>query len=213
MRTSKFISTISYNSVDYLVNTLNGLLTDNKVSFWLFIEHFPESGERKKHKHVLILPNGICDTDRIRNVFAEIVPDNDIPLSVMPFRTSKFVDAYLYFLHDKNYLLSKGLEKKYHYDFENIITSDRDFLTDLIGSSDFSKFNKISVLLDAIENNISFELLVASGRIPVTQIRNYERAYELLTVNSRLESIRAYSNKEIINGEQIHFKEPILFDK
>lgn len=213
MKTSKFISTISYNSDTFLVNTLNSLLSENRIAFWLFIEHLPESGERKKHKHVLILPNGICDTDRIRNEFAEIVPENDIPLSVMPFRTSKFVDAYLYFLHDKNYLYSKGLEKKYHYDSDNIVTSDSDFLSDLIGSSDFSKYNKISVLIDAVEHNISFELLVASGRVPITQIHNYERAYQLLTINSRLDSIRAYSSKEIINGEQVTFREPIIFGK
>ncbi len=213
MRTSKLISTISYNSDEYLVNTLNSFLTDNKISFWAYITHLPEKNENKKHKHVMIYPNGIVDTDKIRAEFAEIVPDNSIPLSVMPFRTSKFVDAYLYFIHDEAYLASKGQEKKYHYDINDIICSDRGFLSELISSVDFSKYNKINVLLDAIEHNISFELLVASGRVPITQIRNYERAYELLTINSKLESTRAYDKKEIIYGKQVSFHEPILFDK
>ena len=212
MRTSKLISTISYNSDEYLVNTLNSLLADNKISFWAYITHLPEKNENKKHKHVMLYPNGIVDTDKIRAEFAEIVPDNSIPLSVMPFRTSKFGDAYLYFIHDKTYLLSKGQEKKYYYDVNDIVCSNRDFFSELISSVDFSKYNKINVLLDAIEHNISFELLVASGRVPITQIRNYERAYELLTINSKLDSIRVYDKKEIINGEQVYFKEPILFD-
>lgn len=45
MKTSKPISTISYNSKPYLVKKLNDLKKAGILEFWSFIEHEPESDE------------------------------------------------------------------------------------------------------------------------------------------------------------------------
>lgn len=210
MKTSKWISTISYNTDKYLAYVCNKLIEERYIYFWCYIEHYPEADERKKHKHLLMFPNGRIDSDSIAARFDEYVDGEEAPRRVMPFRTSKFDDAYLYMIHEKRYLLSKGLTKKYYYDRENIICSEIDYLTEMVHCIDMSRYKRLDFLIEAVDNDISFQYLLASGRIPVPQIRAYKEAYEILCYKSAEKSDRAYHNNiEVIDEKQISFHEAL----
>lgn len=180
MRTSKFLSTISYNSDVFLQNVLNSLISDKIIVFWAYIEHLPESGERKKHKHLLLQPNGLINTDNIIDLFNESVVDNDKPLSVMPFRISKIDDCLLYFMHDVKYLDKKMLKKKFHYSLDDFKSSNSDYLHELFYTLDLSKYGGLDRLIENSKNGVPFSVLVNSGIIPVQQVRNYKYFYDML---------------------------------
>ena len=75
MRTSKMISTISYNSLEYLKLKLNDLIDRHIIVFYLFIHHLPESDELKEHTHLFIEPNTTIDTMSIQEFLQEPDPN------------------------------------------------------------------------------------------------------------------------------------------
>jgi hypothetical protein len=181
LRTLKPFSTISYNSKDFLEFKLNDLVQRRKIAFWAFIEHLPEDDEKKKHKHLYVVPNGQINTDEVRDYLSEYDPEHpDKPLGCMPCNSSKFGDWYLYVLHDTAYLASKGQSRKYHYARDEVVCSDADFLNEEIHRIDMSKFSKINALRDAVENGIPFAKLVMNGQIPIQQIHAYQKTYAIL---------------------------------
>ena len=160
---------------------LNDLVNRRKIAFYAFIEHLPEEDERKKHKHVLIIPNGQINTDQVYDFLLEIDPANpDKPLGCTPFRSSKFSDWYLYSIHDRDYLASKGQSRKYFYKNEDFIVSDSDFFIEEIHSIDLSSLSKMKNLRNAVSSGVSFEQMVINGQIPIQQVYAYQRAYELI---------------------------------
>ena len=180
MRTSKFISTISYNTPYFLETALNNLIKENYIVFWAYIEHLPESGETKKHKHLFIQPNGCINTDNLKDCFVEAVPDSNIPLNIMPFRVSKIEDCLLYFLHDVKYLNRKCIRKKYHYQLSDFHCSNADYLVELYYSLDLSKFGNFDTLVENSKLGVRFSKLVANGLVPFQQIKNLQLLYEYL---------------------------------
>lgn len=190
MRTSKYLSTISYNSDNFLQNVLNSLVDKRNIVFWAYIEHFPEKNELKKHKHLVIQPNGLLNTDCIIDDFIEEVPE-DKPLNIMPFRVSKIDDCLLYFLHDKQYLIKKFLKKKYTYDLLDFRTSDFDYLRELYNSVDMSSYSVVERLNDFAAAGVPFVELCKRGFIPINQLLNYKRFYDiLLSENFTLSSVK-----------------------
>lgn len=183
MRTSKFISTISYNSEVFLQNVLNNLISDKKIVFWAYIMHFPELGERKKHIHLILQPNGIINTDILSDLFVEPVADSEIPLNVMPWRSSNFLDFILYGIHDSNYLAKKLLKKKFHYSIADFQTSDFAYLNEMFYSSDMSKYSRLDFLKTALEHGLTFPQCVACGFIPLAQAKQYQFVYQCLLSN------------------------------
>ena len=160
---------------------LNYLVNRRKIAFYAFIEHLPEEDERKKHKHVLIIPNGQINTDQVYDFLLEIDPANpDKPLGCTPFRSSKFSDWYLYSIHDRDYLASKGQSRKYFYKNEDFIVSDSDFFIEEIHSIDLSSLSKMKNLRNAVSSGVSFEQMVINGQIPIQQVYAYQRAYALI---------------------------------
>ena len=111
MRTYKPLSTISYNSEKFLVETLEYLIREDCISFWAICYHEAETDEKKAHYHVYIEPTVVLDTqaDWFKDCFVEKSKDIEIPLGVMPWRKSRFEDWYLYSKHDLVYLRAKGL--------------------------------------------------------------------------------------------------------
>lgn len=180
MRTSRPIATISYNTADYLNNVLDELIRKRAISFWAWVEHFPEDDETKAHKHLYVVPNGQIDTDMLRERFLQVDLANPTakPLGTLNFRPSKFTDWYLYALHDSTYLETKGQARRYHYTVDDVQTSDRDELVEEIHLMDLSKINRAVILRDAAENGIPFDQLVAYGQIPMQQVPAYRMAYE-----------------------------------
>lgn len=180
MRTSRPIATISYNSDNFLTAVLSSLIQRRAISFWAYVEHFPEEDEKKAHKHLYIVPNGQIDTDSLRELFNELDITDPLQrgLKTLNFRPSKFADWYLYALHDSTYLDIKGQARKYHYTREDVKTSDEDELTEEIHLMDLSKLNRTLILRTAAESGVPFAELVARGQIPIQQTPAYKLAYD-----------------------------------
>lgn len=182
MKTTKSFSTISYNSKEFLQVKLNDLISRRKIAFYAFIEHLPEEDEKKSHKHLLIVPNGLINTDEIIDILVELDPKNPTkPFRCMPFLSSKFDDWYLYIIHDKDYLASKGQSRKYFYNKDEVVVSDSDYFNELIHRMDLSHLSRVKALRNAVESGIPFEDMVVKGQIPVQQIYAYKQTYELIS--------------------------------
>lgn len=192
MKTSKPFSTISYNSEEFLTVKLNELIQSRDIAFWVFIEHYPEEDERKKHKHLYIVPNNRVDTEQVREYLTEVEPQNPTkPLLCIPCKSSKFADWYLYALHDTRYLASKGQSRKYHYTQKDLKTSDIDFLTEEVHTIDFTKLNRLETLLEAVDKQVPFSSLVRDGVVPIQQINSFKSAYDLMTYDTLQRSSRS----------------------
>lgn len=186
MRVSTPISNISYNTDEFLTYTLNGLLAECKIEFWAYINHLPDIDNGKAHKHLFMLPSGLVNTSLLTDRFKE--PDlknpDKPPLSVIFWRRSKFVDWYLYALHDEDYLYKIGQEpRKYHYQKSDIIVSSEDYFNGLIYESDVSKYKNASNIRDIANSGVSFRDLVINGHIPIQQINQWEKFYNLVRGN------------------------------
>lgn len=160
---------------------LNDLINRRKIAFYGFIEHLPEEDEKKAHKHLYIVPNGQINTDEVVDYLLELDPKNpEKPLGCIPFHSSKFTDWYLYSVHDKDYLASKGQSRKYSYRKDEVQVSDSDYFNEEIHRMDLSKLSKIKVLREAVENNIPFEHLLMTGQIPIQQVYAFRQSYDLI---------------------------------
>lgn len=121
-------STISYNSEEFLRETLNRLVKNGILGFWCFIKHNPEDDEKKAHIHLYMEPVNKVDTAECPKLFWEPDRYGQI-LKTMTWRTTKsWPDWLWYSIHDKSYLAMKGENRKYHYSVEDIIASDYDEL-------------------------------------------------------------------------------------
>lgn len=181
MKTSKPFATISYNTEAFLKLKLDELCLAHNIEFATFVKHFAEADERKDHIHLYVVPSGQIDTEAFRKVFEELDPLNPLkPLRCLPCKKSKFDDWYLYAVHDKQYLASKGQSRQFHYTFEDLYATDEDFLIEEYHTIDRSRFNGVSRLVEAVEQGKSFEDCVINGMVPLQQFVGYEKAYNAI---------------------------------
>lgn len=127
MATQKPISTISYNSEQFLKEKLDLWIENHTIMAYQYICHKGEDGD-KDHIHLRIEPNKKIDPMDLMERLKEYTLGNQKPLGVRPFRPSKEEDWILYAIHDKDYLNLKygGGEKgeKIPYTWENIKVPD-----------------------------------------------------------------------------------------
>lgn len=184
MRTRTPISTISYNTNDFLIIELNKLVQEQVIEFWAFVEHLPEEDEKKAHKHLYIIPCSLVDTFMLSKRLEELdVEHPDLPPlgCLSHWQHSKFADWYMYALHDVDYLAMHGGEcRKYHYDKTDVIASEYDYLNELIHTSDMSRYKSFKKLRDMAKSGVSFKEIFENGFIPVQQIIQYQKAYALM---------------------------------
>lgn len=184
MRTTKPISTISFNTPDFLKLKLNELLKAGRLSFWAFIVHQPEDDEggRKVHCHVYIEPSKMLQSDDLKAELKEFDPEHpDKPRGCITFKSSKFDPWYLYAIHDKRYLASKGLSRRIHYTHDEILTSDDDDLTFKARSIDMVSLSPYADMEDAQRQGFTWAEYFARGTVPLPQVALFERAWNLLT--------------------------------
>lgn len=134
MKTRQNLTFISYNSRTFLESRLNELVSSGKISLYLFIFHFHEGidelgrEEKEDHWHVYIRNNSTIDTVWLHDFFEEMIIGSDQTQSIFINKIgcpdNVFNDMFLYFLHHKTYLDSKGLSRKYHYGFDDVISCD-----------------------------------------------------------------------------------------
>lgn len=167
-KTSSLLSTISYNSYYFLLNRLNTLIYLGEINYFEFIQHYPDTDDKKKHFHVLIFPNKSQDLQKLQKFFLEPCclktkkrfkikklflkdlfykyknlqhyENHFKPLQCMPFwKTLKYGDWYWYSIHDKDFLRSKMLTRFCFYNDSDIVSSDYDFHNHLLVEN--PKFN------------------------------------------------------------------------
>lgn len=170
MRTSKPISTISYNTQEFLLHQLDDMIKNHIISDYMYINHFAEEDERKDHIHLWMKPNKLLDTMDVQSYLMEIDPNNPTkPLKCNDFRLSKVDDWILYSLHYEPYLAMKGESRKYHYSKDDIIYYDEDTFEDLYNhafkGSDFAKDDQVRKVLR--DPNINKADLIDSGLLPL----------------------------------------------
>lgn len=147
MKTTKPISTISYNSLPFLIHKLDDLVKTEILSFWCVIEHQAEEDEKKDHCHVYMEPAKPVETTWLKKQFIELDNEHpETPLGVLPINKSKFVDWYWYGLHDKAYLASKNQSRKHHYDPSQMLTSDPECLAEYVRQNPNPKAELLKVM-------------------------------------------------------------------
>lgn len=186
MKTTKPISTISFNSPDYLHTKLTELTKAGRIAFWAFIVHLPEDDEggKKEHCHVFVEPAKMVQTEDLKQELKEFDPKHpDKPLGCISWHNSKFDDWYMYALHDKAYLASKAQSRKYHYKHDDMFTSDDDDMTFRVRSIDRTAVSPYEAMREAQSMGMTFPEFVASGRVPIPQLRMYREAWALMWNN------------------------------
>ena len=179
MKTTKPISSISWNSRNYLVDRLEELRKAHLIAFWVLVKHTAEEDEKKDHIHFYVEPNRSIDTELLREKFIELVPGSK-PLGVNKFQKSDFKNWLWYCLHDKAYLLSKGETRKYHYSIEDLISSDDGDLRQRIQENPRpeSEYSKVEEL---IQQGLSNEAIAQTMNVPLFRFEYFCRAVEKLS--------------------------------
>ena len=183
MKTSKPISTISFNTIPYLVQKLRELEKAGFIEFWSFIQHKPEDDEggKKEHIHVYIQPSKMIQTTDIKEEFKEFDPENpEKPLGCINMNKTKWDDWYLYALHDKAYLAQKGQARKYHYISDEFINSDYEEFNYKVKTIDLLSLSPYMDMEDAQNQGLTFAEYFHRGTIPLQQLMLYERAWNLM---------------------------------
>ena len=133
MKTEKPITSISYNTVDFLKATCDKLLKNGIIDFYAFLKHRGEIDEfdgtrDKDHIHIFLRPLRALDTATLCTNFYEIDQSNPTapPLGCVHFEKCKSPGEWvLYTLHYQPYLDSKGLTKEFvNYPFDEFITNN-----------------------------------------------------------------------------------------
>lgn len=185
MRTTKPVSTISYNTIPFLELKLEELRKAKIISFWSFIYHKAEVDEKKDHIHVYFEPSKMLQTDDILEHLCQITGkflDNGRPevLCCMNVHSSKFDDWYLYSVHDEAYLMSKGQSRVHHYCFDDFYASNIDELNFKVCDIDYTAQNAMKQIVEAQRLGLSLRDYLLRGSIPISQVNQVEKAWNLL---------------------------------
>lgn len=185
MKTTKPLSTISYNTKPFLVSVLERLTKNEMISFWVIITHKPEEDENKEHTHVYLEPAKAIDTTWLRKQFNEDDKEHpSSPLGVMPIAKSKFADWYWYGLHDKAYLASKNQSRKYHYSHDDMLTSDVECLAEMVRQNPNPKGELLKVMELVMQGFTSLQIAVQMN-VPTRNLRYFMDGVEMLKQHLR----------------------------
>ena len=181
MKTSKPVSTISYNSEEFLKAKLDYLSRSGEVAFWYYIKHHGEYDKEtnlqdKDHIHLYLEFADRVDTIKLGDMFLEYENGdlNSKPLKCMPFRVSKPYDALLYNIHHAQYLLQKFEQKEFSYTLDDIVTSDRDYLNQLYSEAMHSDIFKRDRMMKLMDRGVSVAEMCYHGLV------NTNQAYQMM---------------------------------
>lgn len=165
MATQKPISTISYNTEDFLREKLDNWYKAHIIQAYQYIKHIGEDGD-KDHIHLRIEPNKKLDPMDLLEGLKQYVAGNDKPLTCRPFRPSKEEDWFLYVVHDPDFLKLKGESGKLRYKWEDIKASlDYDVQTAFIRARQSLQHLSPSIVR-ALEGGTSAKQLINEGENP-----------------------------------------------
>jgi hypothetical protein len=109
----------------------------------------------------------------------------------------------MYAIHDKAYLASKGQSRRYHYSFDDIVTSDPDELYRSVKEIDLSYLTPLREVIQAVNDGLSFSEYLKKGRVPIQQIYAYQKAFDLIAYDSTYRNDRTTHTPKIdpLTGE------------
>lgn len=181
MRTTGPISTISFNTKEFLKSVLDELVKNGVLSFYAFIVHKPEDDEAGSdfHIHLYMEPSKIVQTDDFKKLFAEFDPEHpNLPRTCIKVLSSKFGDWCLYSLHNKAYLKAKHQSRQFTYGYSEIITSDERSLKFLFESINIIDLLPYEDMRQYIENGLTWKDYFNTGCVPITNVRNFQAAWQ-----------------------------------
>ena len=192
MKTSKPFGFISYNSREFLQSVLQQFIADGKFlrcACW----YHESTGKEKNHFHVWIEPNEEIDTSIISDKFVETLESGEQQsIAIRPKCSSKWNDAYLYGIHDSEYLSSKGLERE----LVNIKTDMHiylgDFTADLAQAEIFrlkhclAPYARLKAL---VYEGKTLEQVYLILRIPFSQLNAVSLAYKYVKTQVNREKL------------------------
>ena len=208
MTTIKALSTISYNSEDFLKGKLNELCANGYIDFWYYIKHIGEydvasNTADKDHIHVYLEPCRRVDTVDLQAMFVEY-PDNDfdkLPLKCLPIRIShKRNEKILYDLHNEQYLISIMDKKQYHYSVDDIVTNDRDYLMEIYREAMHSDIFRNKRFIEMLESGACVSDLAYHGFIRPSQAYSYS-CFENLYNMGKYRKVQANENDRLLKLE------------
>lgn len=183
MRTKKDVSTISYNTPEFLKRKLDEMLASHTISDYIFIQHHKEEDEKKDHIHLYVRPNTLVDTMDLQRDLEEFDSQHpDKPLKCIDFRASKPDDWILYNMHYAPYLAMKFESREFHYRKEDFVCADPDTFDDLFAhafrGSDFAqRYQLLQALKQGAEDPTA---LIFNGTIPLNQAANLSAFTKML---------------------------------
>lgn len=183
MRTSKPVSTISYNTDEFLRKKIEYWKNIGWIEYGMWIRHEPEEDEKKSHCHVFLKPAKLIQTTDLEDGSLEIDPQNpEKPFKMVSFRVSKESDWLMYAIHDKAYLFEKGLERVHTYSFSDVETTCEDTLNDIIAHMTDDRKGRLEYRIsDCIARGMSWQQIITSGIVPIRQMGGARIMYQAIT--------------------------------
>lgn len=177
MQTGKLISTVSYNTPEFLKGKLNDLVRQGIIEYAHWIHHRPEEDEKKAHAHVVLKPNKRLDTSALRNEFVEPVAGEEKPRDVLPFRSSKMNDWLLYVVHDVAYLLRKNQNRKVRYSRSDLLTTEADLLDEDWRAAHEGEDSRVKQVIELAQRGVSWVELLKMGIVPINQLFQFREVF------------------------------------
>ena len=175
---------ISYNSREFLIKVLQEFIKDGvflRCACW----YHESTGKDKDHFHCYVEPAKKIDTSCIVDKFIEFTEyGQQQSIAILPKCKSKWVDAYLYGIHNSDYLAFKGKVRE----VVNIKTDMHiylgDFTADIIEAEMY--LNKYCLapyarLKELVLQGRSLEEIYIILRIPFGQLRAVKEAYVFIS--------------------------------
>lgn len=179
MITSCSFGFISYNSHKFLKYTLEQFIKEGiflRSACW-----FHESlGTEKDHFHCWVEPAKQIDTSKIGDRFVEITEEGKQSIAIRPKCKSDWNNAYLYGIHDSEYLAYKGLQRELVNIKSDLHIYLGDFTADIAQVEFFRLRNCLAPyqrIKELVYKGCSLEDVYIQLRIPFGQFRSVARAY------------------------------------
>ncbi len=180
MKTSGSFGFISYNSRAFLLQRLQKLI-EAKIFSRSACWYHESLGTEKSHFHCWVEPVGQVETSNFANMFDELDENgNKQSIAIRPKCKSDWNNAYLYGIHDSDYLDYKGLLREE----VNIKTDQHIYIGDFtadIAQAEYYRFKSCLApyarIQELVKQGATLEEIYIKLRIPFAQLHSVKSAY------------------------------------
>lgn len=171
---------ISYNSHEFLKYTLETFINEgifSRSACW----YHESLGTEKNHFHCWVEPSKQIDTSKIGDRFIELGEDGSKQsIAIRPKCKSDWNNAYLYGIHDSDYLAYKGLKRELVNIKSDLHIYLGDFTAD-IAQAEYFRFKTCLApyqrIKELVYNGATLEEVYIKLRTPFAQLNSVAQAY------------------------------------